>query len=376
MTTVFDGCQAILSKLRDDRDRNLNLHPTPPKQPARTLLLLGPSRAGKSTIAKVLADSLYQPPKRELYAVTRQPEPQQIGGLRIIDMPGFCDLQTQKRNLLKNTTILDMLGEQIRRNDPIHLFAFVFSLSDGINQWDINTMLLVQSKMPHLSEKMMLVVTHAEEMDEDMKDRLIKDFFNHPEVRKNDLRSFFKQGVFFVGSLRYESLQQNNYEALVIEHQSVLEMRKKLIDKCFKVDHSHNKRELRNRNQRSPLSLILWLVVMVCVSSAIIIYLTGLFPLPHHPIIDLIEFEDMQKVENEQLKVENEQLKEKNEQLKLENEQLKEENEQLKEKNEQQRRAIEIQNKQVTDFAASFLNNTINTECETKDTHVHKKEER
>jgi regulator of replication initiation timing len=106
---------------------------------------------------------------------------------------------------------------------------------------------------------------------------------------------------------------------------------------------------------------------MLCVFSAIIIYLTGLFPLPHRPPSHPHP-QDMQK-KIDQLKVENKQLK-------VENKQLKVENEQLKEKNEQQRRAIEIQNKQVKHFAASFLNNTINTECETKDTHVHKKEER
>ncbi|CAF1205329.1 unnamed protein product [Adineta ricciae] len=100
----------------------------PSTQTTRTLLLLGPSRAGKSTICQVLRDSRYQPPEPKLYSATREPEHHSVGNLRIIDMPGFCD------------------------NQP-------------------------QSKFPQLTKKMILVITHAEEINEGQRHQLVDDLF-------------------------------------------------------------------------------------------------------------------------------------------------------------------------------------------------------
>ena len=224
----------ILQRLKNERDQQSpDVYPPVPEEPQRTLLLLGPSRAGKSTIVQVLRDSLYQTPKPELYSATREPQAGVIGGLRIIDMPGFYDRQAQfGRPTLTNRLVLSMLRRQIKQNGLIDLFGFVFHLANGINSEDIEAMLLVKQNLPP-SVRMLLIVTHAEETDIASRKILIDGFFQHPRVIENNLRQCFDEQILFLGSLRYESLQRNDYDALSMEHQNVLAMRKDFLGKCF-----------------------------------------------------------------------------------------------------------------------------------------------
>ena len=115
---------------------------------------------------------------------------------------------------------------------PIDLVAFVFHLANGANDEDIETMLLVKRNLP-LAVKMLLIVSHAEEMDVQRRGRVVEDFFRHPKVVENNLRQCFDEEILFLGSLRYESLQRNDYQALHMEHQNVLAMRKVFLRKCF-----------------------------------------------------------------------------------------------------------------------------------------------
>lgn len=224
----------ILEKLRRQRDGNSKQYISVPDAPLRTILLMGPSRAGKSTISETLQDSLHEPNEPTLYSCTRHPDPKQINGLRIIDMPGFNDIQTCNRpSSLSNKSIVNMLQMQLHEKNPVHYIAFVFSLADGIKQEDINAMIFVQSTFPYLAKRMMLVITHAEELNQEEQEKLINEFFQHPQVKDYQLRHFFKQGILFLGCLRYESYHRMDYTALYNEHQNVMDMRKKFIEKCF-----------------------------------------------------------------------------------------------------------------------------------------------
>lgn len=218
---------------RDERDQRRDSYPPVPHEPRRTLLLIGPSRAGKSTIVRVLHDSLYQTPRPTLYSATREPQPVKINGLRIIDMPGFYDRQAfSNRSSLTNASVFAMLKKQIDQYDSIDFIAFVFHLANGINSEDIDAMLLVKKNL-RLAVKMLLIVTHAEEMDAQTRKGVVNGFFQHPTVIENNLRQCFDEEILFLGSLRYESLQQNDSQALAMEHRNVLAMRKKFLQKCF-----------------------------------------------------------------------------------------------------------------------------------------------
>jgi GTP-binding protein EngB required for normal cell division len=273
----FHSTQDILRELRQQRDINPNQHIAVPMQSARTVLLMGPTRAGKSTIVNTLRDSLYEPQKSKLFSGTREPESQKVGGLRLIDMPGFNDFQIEtKKSSLSNSSILTMLKNQLNENDPVHLVAFVFSLSGGIKQEDINAMLFVRSNLPNLAKRTMLVVTHAEELNNDEKDRLVEEFFNHPDVKRHDLRNFFQQGILFIGCLRYESLIQMDYTALVNEHQNVLEMRKQFIEKCFQEVPLSNNQSFTNINTSSRSNrYYVFAILTICVLLGIFVQFGG-----------------------------------------------------------------------------------------------------
>jgi hypothetical protein len=154
-----------------------------------------------------------------------------------------------------------MLREELDDKGPVHLFAFIFSLYGGIKKEDINAMLFVQSELPDLAGRAILVVTHSEELDDQGKNRLVKEFFSHPDVKKNNLQNFFQEDIFFVGCLRYESLNQRDETAIAYQHQNILEMRKKFIEKCF--DDIHPFVQQRTTNYLSMRSVSVAIVVLV-----------------------------------------------------------------------------------------------------------------
>jgi GTP-binding protein EngB required for normal cell division len=268
-----NSCQDIFQQLREERDANPDLYITVPDTPLRTLLLIGPTRAGKSTICETLQDTLRIPESPSLSSSTRNPGAREINGLRIIDTRSFNNTQLATQNSSSGKqSIVATLQEQLTQNYPVHFVAFVIDLVNGIKEEDINTMILIQSNFPDLAVRMMLVVTHAEELNREGKDQLIKEFFQQPVVRQNNLRNFFEQGILFLGCLRYESYKQRNRAALRNEHQNVLEMRKKFIEKCFTDVPRTNEFQLNIKNRLSPyISRVLSKPVILFVALLIIV---------------------------------------------------------------------------------------------------------
>ncbi|CAF1548855.1 unnamed protein product [Adineta ricciae] len=262
--------QTIQDKL-DEQARQFT--GVPSNQPIRTLLLLGPSRAGKSTISQILRNSRYEPSEPKLYSATREPEHHSVGSLQIIDMPGFCDTQPQSSDFkLSNKKILSMLEPEL---DEADLVAFVFSLANGIDEAAVESMRLFQSKFPRFTKKVMLVITHAEEMGEDQKHQLVEDFFGHQKVIKYRLREFFQQGVHFLGSIRYESIQPTNSTAIFREHGNVLQMRQQFIDKCFQARIFN--RRYPTRSTYSIKTLVFMFILFGIIAVISTIYLTKIW---------------------------------------------------------------------------------------------------
>ena len=79
-------------------------------------------------------------------------------------------------------------------------------------------------------------------MDEPQRVKLVREFFQHREVKKHQLESFFQQGVLFMGCLRHDSLETNNEAAIYLEYNNVLDMRTAFIKKvlqCSKAFSVH-----------------------------------------------------------------------------------------------------------------------------------------
>ncbi|UJR08369.1 hypothetical protein I4U23_012640 [Adineta vaga] len=201
--------------------------------PKQTIILLGRSGVGKTTIVNVIDDSLYCPPISLLHHPAQQPQSQQIGGLRIIDTPDIFDQQNKlskckitNHNLLINQFSIPFI------DNTVPLFGLVFSVHQGINADDITAMLNFKSKFTQLSPKMMLILTHCEEKLEHQRRDLINELFEHSRLMNSGMRDFFERGILFMGRIRRESLENNDRKALLFEHGHVMDMRNEFIWRC------------------------------------------------------------------------------------------------------------------------------------------------
>ncbi|CAF4656443.1 unnamed protein product, partial [Didymodactylos carnosus] len=145
---------------------------------ARNIVLIGRSRSGKSTIAHVIEDFKYVPPLRKFYSETREIEFHKIAStliqsntvfhFNVIDTPGFYETARSSETKLSNEQIQDYINRCIKNDvTQIHVFAFVFSLKDGINIQDIETMIFVKTHYPQIGPYMALIITHCEEASEE-----------------------------------------------------------------------------------------------------------------------------------------------------------------------------------------------------------------
>ncbi|CAF1547934.1 unnamed protein product, partial [Adineta steineri] len=156
--------QVILKDLHRLRNQHQN-YLMPYDQPKQTIILLGRSGVGKTTISNVIKDSLYYSPRSTFsHPIQQQPDPQQKGGLSIIDAPDIFDVQNRPSKCELTEGGLRVDHFHIPFNDNIlPLFGLVFSIQQGISSADIEAILNFKAEFEQLSRKMILILTHCEE---------------------------------------------------------------------------------------------------------------------------------------------------------------------------------------------------------------------
>jgi GTPase Era involved in 16S rRNA processing len=220
----------------------------------RTILLMGRTRTGKSTIAEVLATTLYEPKKLSIYSDTRETEirntfttDKNTGKsyrFTIIDTPGFFDLTREKSSRLNNDDIKEHIKSCLKSDiRHVHLFGIVFNLVNGINERDIEAMIYIKENFRGIENNTALVITNCEQMNEDERNKLIQQFFRHQQVKQHNLENFFGQGILFMGCLRHESLESVNERAIYFEYNNVLDMRTAFIKKCIQCTTTYSFRD-------------------------------------------------------------------------------------------------------------------------------------
>ncbi|CAF1666644.1 unnamed protein product [Rotaria magnacalcarata] len=222
---IFDD----LLRLRADN----GTHIMPNEETEQSIILLGGSKVGKTTILGVLKDSLYCRSRSQYYILTTSPTYEKIGGLCVIDTPDIFDRQNRLSECRITKKGLIIKKQEIPfSNGVLPLFALVFSLENGINSSDITALLHFKKKFLCVSRKMMLILTHAEEKTESQRHMLLHESFDESRLANAKMRSFFERGVLFMGCIRYESMERCNRQALLSEHCEVLQMRAQLIERC------------------------------------------------------------------------------------------------------------------------------------------------
>jgi GTP-binding protein EngB required for normal cell division len=216
----------------------------------RNIVLMGRSRTGKSTVAKVMGDVFHFSTEKTLFAETKQVEFHKVKTgttdgrhyyFNIIDVPGFFDISTDEKKNLTNEQVKQFINRCISQNVcNIHIFAYVFSLSGGIIEQDIQAMIYTQNQFKDLSTNMALIVTNCEHLTEEQRQELCDSFFANQMAVQNRLKDFFKQGIYFMGCLRKDSRDQANQQSIEEEYHNVSEMRNKWIRKCIETDNPFN----------------------------------------------------------------------------------------------------------------------------------------
>jgi len=222
----------ILEDLRRLRDQDGD-YIMPRDQPKQSIILLGRSGMGKTTIVNVIKDSLYCPSRSFLSHRTEQPVSHNIGGLNIIDTPHIFDDRNQATmcKITGQGLLIDQF--QVPFIDGIlPLFGLVFSIQQVVNSDDITAMINFKNKFGQFRQKMVLILTHCEEKTRNQQLQLIDEFFEHSGLRRESMHSFFGRGVLFMGCLRRESFESGNRQALITEHRKVLAMRAEFIRRC------------------------------------------------------------------------------------------------------------------------------------------------
>ncbi|CAF3395755.1 unnamed protein product [Rotaria socialis] len=159
----------------------------------------------------------------------------------IVDTPGLFDCVREADKRISNGKVQELLNECITKDiTHIHAFAFVFSISSGMNQEDIQSMIFFQTNYPEFKKFSMLIVSHCEEKNAEERNNVIKELFQHPAVVKCKLREYFGLGVFFTGSFRSELRNDPNLHAATNQITNILKMREQLLDFLVSREETYN----------------------------------------------------------------------------------------------------------------------------------------
>lgn len=217
----------------------------------RNIVVIGRTRCGKTTMIRVIEDLGYIPPTLSLYSGTRNIDIRHLGAtvahngkkynINIIDTPGFYDKVSSGETKLTNDHIKGLIDQCISHQiTEIHVFAFAFSLENGINSDDVESMKFIKRKYPQLKSYFALILTHCERLSPTARKKLVDDFFQVDEIRQSQLKDYFELGVHFMGSLDPLAVAQGLLDAIASQIQNLIPMREEFIDFILQREEFYN----------------------------------------------------------------------------------------------------------------------------------------
>ncbi|CAM4850361.1 unnamed protein product [Rotaria magnacalcarata] len=225
--------QKIIKKIEDDFKENAEYKMNEIEH--RNILILGRSRAGKSTITSLLADPTEVPKDLTLKSETKQAHycsfhlQKDNVVINIIDTPGLFERSTTEVDVRDNATILDTIGTCINMEiTKFHVICFCVSLTNGINGDDIKSLqILIEYLGKKISKISCLIITHCESKSEEKRNRLKEELVQDNYFKK--IAPFFELGIFFSGSINPDDFHLGN-ESVWEQYFTVSEYRTQLIE--------------------------------------------------------------------------------------------------------------------------------------------------
>lgn len=214
--------------------QNVNHHKVR-KVEQKNVLVIGRTRAGKTTIKKVLVDPTTVAEEMRLAAQTRAATFESFiidddaMVVNIIDTPGLFEKGANNMNLMDNKTILKTIEQCVAREiTKFHLICFCASFESGINAEDVKSIILLTEFLgPAVSQNSCLIITRCESKNEEQRNTLRKEIEN--DTLFKPITGYFQRGIFFSGSLDRDSWN-NATDNLYYQFETIVSYRNKLID--------------------------------------------------------------------------------------------------------------------------------------------------
>jgi hypothetical protein len=211
------------------------------------LLLMGKTRTGKTTVAKVLENPYYIPPDARLFSETNEVTIHPVATtinyeniiycFNVIDTPGMFDRVKKRGSSLSNERIKAAIDTCMTQDvTNIHLFAFVINLHSNVDAEDIEAMIFVKNHYPLLHQYVCLLVTHCEESTWEQREMKVNEFFDSQKLIKHDMKDFFGGKIFYMGSLRPELRNHPNKQCVRQQIKNVHYMRDTLLEYIINLD--------------------------------------------------------------------------------------------------------------------------------------------
>lgn len=220
------------------------------KTTAHNILLIGRSRAGKSTVRKTLIDPLSISAQLNLYAETKdvdmaslqvdrmsdrlssaEQHPNNANDrfiLNIIDTPGLFELKKGVELARDNNQLLMTIRNGLKRiGTSYHYICFCISVIDGIRKEDIETLdtALLYFGLATFVEHICIIITRCEMKDDAQRGKLKAELEKElPFVKQ------LKRGVLFAGCLSHEQYAVVDKTSLAVQLRNVISYRETLLN--------------------------------------------------------------------------------------------------------------------------------------------------
>jgi predicted GTPase len=176
----------------------------------QNVLIVGRVRSGKTTLCKLLHD-LFQVVKfTGLFRDgTREPalHESDLSGyqLRVLDTPGLCEHAPKGKAARTNSEIIELIKGKVKELfggqdfENVDTVLMTFTVDAGINSED---MLALETFLPLLPEKTkkILVISHAEGLDDNACDRIRSQIHQYSPLAKL-VHSYFRGNILFSGAV-------------------------------------------------------------------------------------------------------------------------------------------------------------------------------